>query len=293
MSTEPCASSTARRDDILRRDQLDLVLLAVELGRDRVGDRADRPRAGRSVKKPSGWTSVRSRRRRGHQSVSWRSEGGKLVDAALVAAAGEIGAEEGGDAGLGHVDADQPRAQARGRWRRYARGRARPTAARRPARSGRRGSRLTAIEMPMPEPQTAMPRSASPRGDRLGELGAEIGIIDAFGAVGAEVGDLMALLAQPGGELVLQGETGMVGGEGDAHGRVLARGAGKRHRAHARNPRMFPKFALTRACAYARARVKRIAGSVPGKGWWHGRSQANANLHCQSECLLWVESGRT
>ena len=34
-----------------------------------------------------------------------------MVDAALVAAAGEIGAEEGGDAGLGHVAADQPRAQ--------------------------------------------------------------------------------------------------------------------------------------------------------------------------------------
>ena len=31
----------------------------------------------------------------------------ELVDAALVAAAGEIGAEEGGDAGAGHVSADQ------------------------------------------------------------------------------------------------------------------------------------------------------------------------------------------
>ena len=36
---------------------------------------------------------------------------GELVDAALVAAAGERGGEEGVDAGLGHLDADQPRAQ--------------------------------------------------------------------------------------------------------------------------------------------------------------------------------------
>ena len=82
------------------------------------------------------------------------------------------------------------------------------------------GLRLTAIEMPMPEPQTAMPRSASAGGERLGELAAVIGIIDAFGAVGAEVGDLVALLAEPGGELVLEHVSGMVGGEGDAHGRM-------------------------------------------------------------------------
>ena len=34
-----------------------------------------------------------------------------MVDAALVAPAGEVGVEEGGDAGLGHVAADQPRAE--------------------------------------------------------------------------------------------------------------------------------------------------------------------------------------
>ena len=36
---------------------------------------------------------------------------GKLVDAPLVAAAFEVGAEEGADAPLGHFDADQARAE--------------------------------------------------------------------------------------------------------------------------------------------------------------------------------------
>ena len=61
-----------------------------------------------------------------------------------------------------------------------------------------------AIEMPMPEPQTAMPRSASPEATASRQPGAEIGIIDAVGAVGAEVADLVPLLAQPGGKLVLE-----------------------------------------------------------------------------------------
>ncbi len=54
--------------------------------------------------------------------------------------------------------------------------------------------------------------------DRAGELRAIFGIIDAFGAVGAEVGHVMTLLAKPRGKLVLEQVSGMVGGEGDAHG---------------------------------------------------------------------------
>ena len=87
------------RDDILRGDQLDLVLLAVELGGDRVGDGA-----------------VGLAQRLGEEAVGLDVAGsggcscgflgemgmGELVDAALVAAAAERGGEEGVDAGLGH-----------------------------------------------------------------------------------------------------------------------------------------------------------------------------------------------
>ena len=73
----------------------------------------------------------------GHQSA-FLQEVGELVDAALVAAAGEVGVEEGGDAGLGHVAADQPRAEREHVGVIMLAGELRPTAARRPARSGRR-----------------------------------------------------------------------------------------------------------------------------------------------------------
>ena len=79
-----------------------------------------------------------------------------------MAPAGEIGAEEGVDAGLGHVLADQARAEREDIG-------VIMLAGERGAESGsetraqrQAGLRLTAIEMPMPEPQTAMPRSASP-----------------------------------------------------------------------------------------------------------------------------------
>ena len=71
--------------------------------------------------------------------------------------------------------------------------------------------------MPMPEPQTAIPRSAWPSASASASMRAESRIIDAFGAVGAEVDDLVALLGEPAGELVLEVVAGMVGGEGDAH----------------------------------------------------------------------------
>jgi hypothetical protein len=54
-------------------------------------------------------------------------------------------------------------------------------------------------------------------GDGFGELTAELRIIDALGAVRSKVLDIVALLAQPSDELVLEGVAGMVGGEGDAH----------------------------------------------------------------------------
>jgi hypothetical protein len=80
-----------------------------------------------------------------------------------------------------------------------------------------------AMEMPMPDP--ALGAAA---GDLAGQPRPEFGVIDAVGAVGAEVGDLMPGLSQPGGKLVLQGEAGMIGGKGDAHARDLGQAAGIR-----------------------------------------------------------------
>ena len=70
--------------------------------------------------------------------------------------------EEGVDAGLGHFDADQPRAQRDDVGVVMLRAQARPTAARDTSAQRHAGLRLTAIEMPIPDPHTAMPRSARP-----------------------------------------------------------------------------------------------------------------------------------
>ena len=83
-----------------------------------------------------------------------------------------------------------------------------------------------AIEMPIPEPQMATPRSAWPVAIGPRQLGAELGIIDAVGAVGAKVDDLVAGLGQPGGDFCLHGEAGMVGGKGDFHGPSARAAAG-------------------------------------------------------------------
>ena len=76
----------------------------------------------------------------------------------------------------------------------------------------------------MPEPQTAIPRSARPSRAPRPSCAPNSRIIDAFGTVRAEVVHLVALLAQPVGELVLEDVSGMVGGEGDAHVRLTRAG---------------------------------------------------------------------
>ena len=53
--------------------------------------------------------------------------------------------------------------------------------------------------------------------DRLCQLAAESGIVDAFGPVGAKIAHLVTLLGEPPDELVLEEVAGMIGGEGDAH----------------------------------------------------------------------------
>ena len=81
----------------------------------------------------------------------------------------------------------------------------------------------------MPEPQTAIPRSASPAATARARRSAELRIIDAFGTIGAKVAHVMSLLAEPMGELVLQEIAGMIGGEGDAHPGTLACHEAARH----------------------------------------------------------------
>ena len=142
---------------------------------------------------------------------------GELVDAALVPAAEEVGAKEGGDAGLGHFAADQPRAQCKHvgvvvlacelRRERIVDARA---AAARIAVHGDRDPDAGAAD------GDATVRFSKSHFRR--ELGAILRVVDAFGAVGPEVGDVMALLAQPGGKLVLELVTGMVGVVCDAQG---------------------------------------------------------------------------
>ena len=87
---------------------------------------------------------------------------GQFFDAAGVAAAGEIGGEEGVDAGLGHVAAGQPRAHRDDIGVVVLAGERGGKRIATPARSAQAGLRLTAIEMPMPEPHSATPRSALP-----------------------------------------------------------------------------------------------------------------------------------
>src|SRR6185369_8335331 len=52
-------------------------------------------------------SGILARDRRQWPSVGFLQELGELVDAALVAPAGECGVDESGDAGLGHVAADK------------------------------------------------------------------------------------------------------------------------------------------------------------------------------------------
>ena len=91
------------RDDILRCDELDLGLLTVEFGSDRFGHLAIG--VGERAGEETGWLNVGQVGGSGHLAVLGRVE---HVDAALVAAAFEVGGEESGDARLGHLGPDQP-----------------------------------------------------------------------------------------------------------------------------------------------------------------------------------------
>ncbi len=64
----------------------------------------------------------------------------------------------------------------------------------------------------------AIPALSFTRCDRIGHSRAIFGIIDALRTVGPEVGDVVSLLREPSGKLILQEVTSMIGGESDAHG---------------------------------------------------------------------------
>src|SRR5436190_16787540 len=141
----------------------------------------------------------------------------ELVDAALMAPAGEIGAEKGSDAGPGHVVADEAGAKREGVGIVMFAGEARGERIVHP--------RTTAAKVAVGRDRNADARAAdgdAPLGPAAGDLfakpGAIFGIIDAFRTVGAEVDDLVTGFAEPHGERVLQFISGVVGGKGNAHG---------------------------------------------------------------------------
>ena len=139
-----------------------------------------------------------------------------MVDAALVAPPGEVGAQEGRDAGPGHVAADQS-----GPERKHVRVIMLP---------GERGGHgivdagAAAGRVAVDCDGNSNARTAdgdtpiSVAGcDRLGQPFAELRIIDALVGVGAEIGHVMPLLTEPARKLILQAESGMVRGECDFH----------------------------------------------------------------------------
>ena len=158
----------------------------------------------------------------------------EFVDAAAVATAGEFGGEERGDAGLGHVLPGQACAQGDDIGV--------VMLAREHRRIGFADQRAADGGMAVYGDGYADARAADrdaalrlARGDRLGKLVAEIGIIDAIGRGGAEIGDIVPGLAQPRGERGLQLDGGVIGGDGDADDRCSS-DKGRRMRALIRKP---------------------------------------------------------
>ena len=75
-----------------------------------------------------------------------------------------------------------------------------------------------AIAAPAPEPQTRMPRSASPRLDRLADLARLVRVVDPdLGGVGAEVDHLVARERLE--DRLAQGDAAVVESDGDLHAR--------------------------------------------------------------------------
>ncbi len=101
----------------------------------------------------------------------------------------------------------------RRRWRRYGRGSGGRRSYRAAARSGSRGWRLAAIDMPMPVPQTSTPNRARPSLTALQTVVREIRIIDARRPIGAAIDQRMAGSRERLGEPRLEWVAGMVGAD--------------------------------------------------------------------------------
>ena len=140
-----------------------------------------------------------------------------MVDAALVAPACESGVDESGDTGFCHVGTDEASAERKhigvimfagklgGDWI---------------VDTGTAAFRLAIDGDGNTNPRSANCNAAVgvSGGDRASEPGAIFRIVDAFGPVSAEVFHVVALLTQPEGEFVLEQVSGMIGGDGYAHG---------------------------------------------------------------------------
>ena len=166
MSTEPCASSTALLT--IFSDAISSIWVCSRrssswIASSTAGSVSERP----LVKKPCGHAVVRAvgrgRRRWPSGVFPLRGGVGKLLDAALVAPAEKVRVtRKAVTQALAISTADQARAERDGVGVIMLRARARPTAARRPGRSGRRDCGWRRSRRRCPEPQTVIPRSARP-----------------------------------------------------------------------------------------------------------------------------------
>ncbi len=200
------------RDDIFRGDQLNLVLLALQF----LGDASEDRRicigqVAREIAFGADIGEVGLGEGGGaHRAGSLKRGLGEFFDTATMAATAEFGGKKSGDAGFGHIHADQARAQGQHvgvimltRQRCGKRLGNQSTATGRIAvhRDGNADSRAA-------QRNAALRRA---RGDRAGELVPEIGIIHAVGRRGAKVIDLVPFGAQPFGKFRLRINGGMIG----------------------------------------------------------------------------------
>ena len=220
MKTEPCASSTALEtifseaiSSICFCSRFSSCRDAGEHGGIGIGEAAGEEAVGlHVVQRFAGWCSC---------GLPFEDGVGELVDAARWRSPPNVGGEEGGEARLGHFRPDQPRAHRDHVGSLCSRASAAESGSETSAQR-QAGWRLTAIEMPMPEPHSATPLRRAAVGDRLGERGSHNRDNRPSGAVRPEIEHLVPGLARQCGERGLELDRGVIGGDGDGlgHGQV-------------------------------------------------------------------------